>query len=290
MDKDKFRIYIDLKWSNQRTADEYRHLARRIEAYWEGDKVTQNTINNFQAELLASCHTGRLNSLPMAFLKHYIQCYEEDCEDAGMRRLKLIRPASRMLQRATRYKFLTKEEINSLLRSITDPYLKVVIRLMFETGLRVSEIANIRDKDIDYKTRTITGIGKGNKEFKVRFSMTSYDNLILWQRRPHHNVDYPFRLFFGHVAPKEHKNQRAAIWKLFAAHLKEIHFPKHVSPHQIRHSFGTYLRRDLGLDLMQIKTAMRHASVNSTQIYVPATDEEVADILEKKMLNRDRKV
>jgi integrase len=284
MDKDKFHQLIQIKYSNLRTRREFHNLALRIEKYWEADQFTQASLNRFQAELTAKCKMGRLGSLPMTFMKLYVDCYSTDVMDMGLHPIKITKPSSRQFVRLQGYKFLNREELNLLLHSIKDPYLKVTTRLMAETGLRISELLAIKGTDINLTACTIHGIGKGNKEFLVHFGPTMRDLIIKWigvapfpEREGR-----PFAMFWKHVPILIAESaQRTAYWRLLNNHLKMIGYPRHVHPHMLKHTFARLCRDKAGMDLQEIMVACRHASITSTIRYAPATTEEVAKKVEK---------
>lgn len=278
MDKDKFHQLLDIKYSNLRTREAYRGFAKRIEKYWEGDQFTQQSLNLFMAELVAGCRQGRLGSLPMAFVKLYVDAFADDVLDAGLHPIRIIRPASRQVIRLDRYKFLNRDALNTLLHSIDEkeqPYLKITTRLMAETGLRISELLSVKGIDINMGNCTIKGVGKGNKEYKVKFSPYMRDMLAKWfgiTPIP----DRPFILFHRYnPTPIKDSAQRVIYWDRLSVHLKEKGLP-HISPHQLRHTFARLCRDKAGMDIQEIKTAMRHVDISSTIRYAPATDEEVA--------------
>jgi integrase len=282
MDKDKFHQLLDIKYSNLRTREAYRGFAKRIEKFWEGDQFTQQSLNLFMAELVAGCRQGRLGSLPMAFVKLYTDCFAEDVIDAGQHPLKIIRPASRQIVRLEGYKFLNREALNTLLHSIDgkkQPYLKITARLMAESGLRISELLSVKGTDIDLVHCTIRGIGKGNKEYKVRFSTYLRDMLKEWFGTAPIS-DRPFIVFHRYSPlPIKDSAQRVVYWDRLSAHLKKKGLP-HISPHQLRHTFARLCRDKAGMDIQEIKTAMRHIDISSTIRYAPATNEEVAKKVE----------
>lgn len=278
MDKDKFHQLLNIKYSNLRTREAYRGFAKRIEKYWEGENFTQQSLNLFLAELVAGCRQGRLGSLPMAFVKLYTRCYEDDVADLGLHPIKIIRPTSRQIVRLERYKFLNRAELNTLLHSIDmqkQPYLKITTRLMAETGLRISELLSIKGKDIDLAKCTIKGLGKGNKEYKVQFSPYMRDLFNEWFGAAP-IPDRPFIVMCRYsIKPIKESSQRVVYWQRLSRHLKKQGLP-HISPHQLRHTFARLCRDKAGMDIQEIKTAMRHVDISSTIRYAPATEEEVA--------------
>jgi integrase len=275
MNKEKFYEYAKLRWTNKVTRKSYEGLAKRIELFWDGSNLTQETFNRFQHSIARN--DSYRNPLYFSFMRNYTQCYEEDLLAQGIH-IKIVKPTSRKLQKSQKYKFIPVEDINRLLKGMKHMQLKVMIRLLFETGLRREELLNVKGEDIDFTERSIKGLGKGNKEFVVKFSTVSQEWLTHWWGHCP-NTEYPF-LFYKKGNPIEARNQGHAFWYFLNKESKKLGMV--VTPHMLRHSLAHHLRSKLNFDLMEIKEALRHTSVASTQIYAPATREEVDERMEKE--------
>lgn len=172
-------------------------------------------------------------------------------------------------------KFLTNEEINKLIDiakskpKLKDFRIATMIRLTYETGLRVSELVNLKLSSINFNKKLITVIGKGNKERIVPIS----DNLIVFINE-YLNIRYIFI-----------KNGRENIWlfpsrsssdghitrDMFYKNLKKIAIeanidPNRISPHVLRHSFATRLINK-NADLRSIQKILGHEDISTTEIY-----------------------
>lgn len=276
MDPNKFYEYAKLRWPNKTTRQSYEGLARRIEKLWDGPNLTQDTFDRFQHSIARN--DSYRNPLYFAFMRNYLQCYEDELLALGIK-IKIVKPTSRKLQKTDKYKFIPVEDINKLLRGMENIQLKLMIRLLFETGLRRTELLNVKGEDIDFTLRTIRGIGKGNKEFLVKFSPISQEWLATWwEKCP--NSEYPF-IFYKKGSPIPSKNQGHAFWYYLSNEAEKLGMV--VTPHMLRHSLAHHLRSKLNFDLMEIKEVMRHSSVSSTQIYAPATREEVDSKMDKEL-------
>lgn len=279
MNPEKFETYAKVRWQNENTRRQYLLLAKRVLPYWVDGQITQDTINNFQASISHNQSYG--NTLYSAFLKSYLDCYQEDIEAAGQS-VRVIRPTSRQAKhygQAVKYKFLTKEDVEYLMEHMPTTQMKVIIRMLFETGLRCSELLNIKNTDIDFGNRIITGVGKGNVKFDVKFSPETQRILIDW-----YDVcpdpEHPFKMYKRNGKP--YVNQPFALWYHMKRQAEQIGI-ENVHPHRLRHALGYFLRKDMRLDLSQIKTKLRHQDITTTQIYAPATKEEVDDIIDKEV-------
>lgn len=174
--------------------------------------------------------------------------------------------------------YLTVEEVNKLLdfplNNAYDFRNKAMLELLYATGIRVSELINLRISDIDFTNDYIRIIGKGSKERIVPFNDISKKYLILYIN------DYrPILLKrktneFLFINNLSNQISRQGFFKI----LKEICFKqginKNVSPHTLRHSFATHLLNN-GADLRIIQELLGHSDLSTTQIYTEVLNEKL---------------
>ena len=146
-----------------------------------------------------------------------------------------------------------------------------ILELLYSTGVRVSELVNIKIEDIDFNERIIKILGKGNKERIVLYGKTLSDYLedYLIKRstfNPNHN--YLFINKFGNKLTD--RGVRLIIDNI----LKEGMVNFHISPHMIRHTFATHLL-DNGADLKCVQELLGHKNLSSTQIYTHVSNEQL---------------
>lgn len=259
----KFEKYLNLSY-NPSTARQYLRLFKL-----EGARMfTQEGIDNF-----LSIHRDQynyINPLYRGFVKAVIDCFH----------LQLMVPKSRRKGKKEHedYKFIAKEDINKIIDN-TKPRIALLVRLFFETGLRLKEMFNLKIEDVDLGERTFEGIGKGNKAFTVKFSEKSAELLLpymLYHEKELKENKADLLFFDGNKHPAR------AFQYALKKECNKLSI-KNMTPHKIRHSLGHHLRADIGFDLEQIRVKLRHADVGTTQIYARAEQEEV----DKKM---DREV
>lgn len=167
---------------------------------------------------------------------------------------------------------LTDEQLFDLLHSVrynpaTDSpaYLERAMRdeailyLFYATGLRVSELCNIRLTDINFNENLITVIGKGNKERIVVFDKITKKILVSYLNRRQTESDY----LFPNPKTKNRLSVRG-VEKIVKKYGESVGVK--VTPHMLRHSFATHLRAK-GMDIRYIQTLMGHESIATTQVY-----------------------
>lgn len=180
--------------------------------------------------------------------------------------------------------FLTHEEIGKLLDYTSSKIYTLkgkrdhaIISLLYYTGLRVSELANLRFSDIQHTEEgTCLRIkGKGGKERILPLSRKAQEALSIWKAsRPETNHDYIF------VVKNKGKIYPRYIQRVLKKIVKECGIQKNVTPHKLRHTFATHLLHR-GEDLVNIQTLLGHASLATTQIYAHTTLKRLSKAVEK---------
>ncbi|HAB67016.1 MAG TPA: site-specific tyrosine recombinase XerD [Firmicutes bacterium] len=174
--------------------------------------------------------------------------------------------------------YLTEEEIDKLLdiKTIT-PYdyrNKAMLELLYATGLRISELCNLKLNDIDINNCFVRVYGKGSKERIVPISdialkhliiyLEKYRNIILKEK----NSDYIF------ISNSLTNISRQGFFKILKKECLRSGITKNVSPHVLRHSFATHLLKH-GADLRIIQELLGHEDISTTQIYSHLVNEKL---------------
>ncbi len=181
-------------------------------------------------------------------------------------------------QRKSLPKALSLEEIDTLLDiKVTDKYSarnKAMLELLYASGLRVSELVNVKVGDIDFTSDTIRTLGKGSKERIIPLGEYAIASLKLYYEnfRDGFCIKGPTEYFFLN----NHGEQmtRVGFFKLLKKLAKEKGIQKEFSPHTLRHSFATHLL-DYGADLRSIQELLGHSSISTTQIYTHVSKEKI---------------
>ncbi|MEG0826025.1 MAG: tyrosine recombinase [Bacilli bacterium] len=177
-------------------------------------------------------------------------------------------------------KALSIEEINQLLTiNLINCYSyrnKAMIELMYDTGIRVSELVNIKLCDIDLENSSLIVIGKGNKERiiplgnlvikAVYIYIKDYRNKLTKNK----HSDYLFLNNCGNQI------SRQGFFFNLKKTAKENNIEINLSPHTLRHSFATHLL-DQGADLRSIQELLGHSDISTTQIYTHVSSKHLRD-------------
>jgi integrase/recombinase XerD len=144
---------------------------------------------------------------------------------------------------------------------------RALIEVLYATGLRVSELVNLRLSDIRLDQGYLQCLGKGNKQRIVPLGDVAVDWIrrYLTEGRPQFakKKDGPY-LFIS--ARGAHKLSRGGFWQILKDYGDKAGIKAHLSPHVLRHSFATHLL-ERGADLRAIQTMLGHADLSTTQIY-----------------------
>lgn len=180
---------------------------------------------------------------------------------------------------------LTTKEVESLLIQpdltkwigIRD---RAILELMYATGVRVEEAANLRSSDLDMEVGFIRCRGKGGKERIVPLGKEAIRAIkrYLEKVRPKlRRGDDPEALFLSKLG---RKLSRQALWKLIKKYAFCARLRKTITPHTLRHSFATHLL-ERGADLRVIQELLGHTDISSTQIYTHVDKDRLKSIHHK---------
>jgi integrase/recombinase XerD len=168
--------------------------------------------------------------------------------------------------------FLTKEETIRLINSIKNNKHKLMIKLMYSAGLRVSELLDLRISDLDFDNNYgFVRKGKGNKERLFIISKNLKQELFYYIKE--NKLDRDFFLFpsyNGHISV-------SSVQEIVKRAAKDANIKKRISPHKLRHSFATHLIEN-GYDITSVQFLLGHNSPKSTAIYIHMASPKMINI------------
>ena len=141
---------------------------------------------------------------------------------------------------------------------------RLILEMLYATGVRVGELVSIKISDINQNDRTILILGKGNKERIVPYGEYCEEILDLYLQDGYLslNTKHTSYLFLNHHGEK--LSERGVRY-LLEEIIKNTSIQKNISPHMIRHSFATHLLNQ-GCDLVTVQKLLGHESIKATQI------------------------
>ena len=187
-------------------------------------------------------------------------------------------------------KFLTPEEVERILNNVKIETPagfrnRVILELLWATGMRISELSNLNFGDLNLDENEIRVFGKGAKERIVLVSdrakgyLIQYINSARQLIAPEYNTDEineDTPLFINNTG---YRLQNKTVRKVINEIVEKIELPKKVTPHVFRHSFATKLIEN-GADLRVVQELLGHAGISNTQIYTHISMKHMKDVYE----------
>ena len=186
-------------------------------------------------------------------------------------------------------KFLNSEQMNRLLNqpllsSKTGLRDKVILELLFSTGLRVSELVSLNRDQINLKTREFGVVGKGGRRRVVFVSKNSAEYLgrYLVSRADTYKPLFIRMSGLNEITANDEKMRLTVrtVQRLVKAYVAKAKLPVEATPHTLRHSMATDLLRS-GADLRSVQEILGHKNIATTQIYTHVTDARLREVHDK---------
>lgn len=182
-------------------------------------------------------------------------------------------------------KVLTLDQINQLIKSVDLNHQfgqrnKTIIEVLYGTGIRVSELINLKLSNIFFEENIIKVTGKGNKERFVPLGKKASDEIKSYLKdRDKLKIDSKFSdlLFLNRYG---RGLTRSMIFKIINDTSVNIGLDKKISPHTLRHSYATHLIKN-GADLRTIQLMLGHESIITTEIYTHLDKVHLEEVLNK---------
>lgn len=179
---------------------------------------------------------------------------------------------------------LAVEEIDRLLQSIDLSHPQghrniAILETLYGSGLRVSELVNLKLSDLLFEEDLILVTGKGNKQRLV--PMGAYSKKRLKEYIQEDRVHLDIKAAFSDIVFLNRYGRqltRAMIFTLIKNLAKDIGLKKNISPHSFRHSFATHLLEN-GADLRTIQMMMGHESITTTEVYTHLDNKKISESL-----------
>ena len=264
-------LRIERKMSNN-TVESYMYTLNKLEKESKKDLIlcSKSDLKNI---LIANKKLEKAKSLnhEITILRRFFAYYNKESVVKNIDLLKLEKALP---------KYLTKEEVERLLNIPLITHLdyrnKAMLELIYATGLRVSELVNLKVNDIDFEMCTLRVLGKGNKERIVPIGSVAlkYNKIYIEEYRPrilkNNMIDEIYPNNFGRKMTRNGFNYILNELK------KKCDIKAYLTPHVLRHSFATHLLIG-GADLRSIQLLLGHENINTTNIYTHIVNRELKD-------------
>ncbi|MEM4271711.1 MAG: tyrosine-type recombinase/integrase [Candidatus Pacearchaeota archaeon] len=256
---EKLRTELKLRGFSPLTARNYSFFVEKFlkHAGKEADKTTEDDAKSYLASLIDS-KSKNTTMLAAAALKFFFkEILKKDFSG-----IKVPKKDSKLPE------VLTKDEVKKLIDSADNEKSRLIISFLYSTGLRVSELVNLKTEDINLQDKSgWVRKGKGAKDRLFVISENLAKDLEAFLKDRNH------KYLFSKEEPLTTRN----IQKIIKGTKIRAGISKKVTPHTLRHSFATHLLEQ-GTDIRLIQTMLGHSSLSTTTIYTHVSSEQIKKI------------
>ena len=248
------------------------YIGAEFEIHEDVSEINFQIIRSWIASMLEKKISPRSVNRKISTLKTYFKFLLRNkfLEESPM--LKIVTPKSKKRLPV----FIEEDQMESLLTEITfeDGFIgqrnKLIIELFYVTGIRLSELINIKIKDIDFQNQLIKVLGKRNKERLIPLSPSMIRLLksFIEENQLNH---FLFTNLDGN------KLYTKLVYRIVNKYIGEISSVNKKSPHILRHTFATHMLNN-GADINAIKELLGHANLSATQVYTHNTIEKLKTV------------
>ncbi|MES2809987.1 MAG: tyrosine-type recombinase/integrase [Bacteroidota bacterium] len=241
------------------------------------NQITHHQIRNWVVELMDQQLTPRSVNRKVATLRKYFKFLVQESELT-------INPASKINTPKVPKHLPVIIEADKLVKALDDDTSdtfrsvrsKLIIEMLFGTGMRLAELLGVKDTDINYHEATVKVLGKRNKERIIPINQ-ELRTLLLKYSELKKNENFSNNSLTLIVTDKGVNAYPKLIYLTVQQYLSNISTQSKKSPHVLRHTFATSLL-NAGADLNAIKELLGHANLSATQIYTHNSVERLKSI------------
>lgn len=179
-------------------------------------------------------------------------------------------------------KFLYKEELDTILNipdkeSVIGIRDSLILELFYSTGIRVSELSNLKIKNINFSEKKILILGKGNKERIVLYGETCSKLLNLYIDKSRIKLLNGNESEYLFINKRGHRLDENTIRVIIKKIVKQSHLNVKLTPHVLRHTFATDLLNN-GADLRSVQELLGHENLKTTEIYTHISNDRLKQV------------
>ena len=174
---------------------------------------------------------------------------------------------------------LSEQDVENILQApnLSSPHGirdKAMLELLYATGLRISELINLKFNEIDFKRGIIKIIGKGGKERIIPVGEIALSWITDYIDNIRKDIIANSENMYLFLSNKGNQLSRKSCWSIISNYSKVSLNSKTISPHSLRHAFATHLLNH-GADLRSVQMLLGHSSLSTTQIYTHVAKERL---------------
>ena len=155
-----------------------------------------------------------------------------------------------------------------------------MLELLYATGLRVSELVNLKLREVNRDAGYLLTLGKGNKERLVPIGELACRQVTAYLEGVRYKLDPAGQNRFLFLSRLGDAMSRQAFWNIIKKRAQIAGIRKNISPHTLRHSFATHLLEN-GADLRSVQIMLGHADISTTQVYTHVARRRLREIVDR---------
>lgn len=254
----KLENELRLRNYSKKSIDSYLYAVRKYLDYSKNFGVNEKSAKDYLRELLQKNNPSTVSLASSAIQFFFKEILKQDVYFHKPKKNKTLP------------NILTIDELRNLIEVTKNTKHKIIIKLIYGTGLRVSEIVNLKGCDTDLNEGLIkVCLGKGRKDRFVKIPDSILKDLEVLNDLS--NSEYLFE------SQRGGKLTISTVQKILSNNAKKANIKKRVYPHLLRHSFATHLLEQ-GTDLRVIQKLLGHSSIKTTQIYTQISQASIKQV------------
>ena len=282
-------------------------IDRFLDAIWMGRGLSENTLGAYRADLIALNQRLAARGVELAKASRSdILDYIASRVEAGAKPRSTARQLS-SFRRFYRYllregirsedptaqiampkigralpQSLTEEEVEALLAAplVSEPLGhrdRAMLEVLYATGVRVSELINLKMSQINLNQGVLRIVGKGDRERLIPLGDEAQDWVKEFVEGPRIEILLERQTDYLFPTRRGDRMTRQAFWHIIKRYAKKAGVKKKLSPHTVRHAFATHLLNN-GADLRVVQLLLGHSDVSTTQIYTHVARERMKEL------------
>jgi integrase/recombinase XerD len=280
-DMQSYLTFVEMeKGLSPNTIESYKQQLRKLQKYLYQKKISHSALSDSQ--VIEFIKSEALKGISLATQSHLISALKSFYKYLVSEGKLDSNPVSN-LEFPKKWKvlphYLSIQQIDALLNipdtstslGIRD---KAILELMYGTGLRISEVIQLKIKNIFMDDSFIRVLGKGNRERVIPLGEKAKQCLKAYWDETRTGIlrsKDTQNVFLNH---RGHPLSRQGLWKIIRGYGKQMGIASILTPHTLRHSFATHLV-EKGADLRSIQMMLGHSSISTTEIYTHVSRDRV---------------
>lgn len=282
---DDVQVYLDTIWYERNlspnTVKSYRQDLLAFEQ-WLGKRILDCTRDDLQAYLAEHVVNGKASSSRSRFLSSLRGFFNHAIETGLVSDNPIANVDSPKLAKHLP-DYLSESEVEALLnapnpeKDAVEFRDRTMLEVLYATGLRVTELIELKNESINFNQGIVRIVGKGDKERIVPLGDEALNWVMSYAKnvRPLLLSNVPTDVLFPSKRGK--LMTRQTFWYAIKRYAERAGIERHLSPHTLRHAFATHLLNH-GADLRAVQMMLGHASLSTTQIYTRVANERLKSL------------